>query len=196
MRADQELAGHVLGAMEAKGFRVFETEPHNLNLFGIRTANDDANRFNDLVGVLYRSDGRWVSFAFPATTDPGIYWRENPMRVEGTAILKPGQYLGSHMVGKHKGYPALQQRKPVIVWRDGDGDDELDEGGSEQTGMFGINIHRASSKRTSTQVDKWSAGCQVIADPLHFDFLMDLCRRAAAQWGNAFSYTLLSSDDL
>gem|GEM_PF-6033206 len=36
----------------------------------------------------------------------------------------------------------------------------------------------------SFQVDKWSAGCQVIADPVEFDVFMSLCRAASQVWGN------------
>jgi hypothetical protein len=188
-------AEQIKAAMRAKGHVVFGNEPYDLNLFGIRTVNDDANAFNDIVGVMYLYKGEWVCLQFPATTDPGLYWRENPMNVKGTAILKPGQYRGSHKVGTHKGYVALQQKKPLTVFRDADGDSELDFDVPEQEGIFGINIHRASSKRASTQVDKWSAGCQVIADPIHFDMLMELCQAAAEKWGNSFTYTLLTEED-
>lgn len=182
-------------AMRDKGYAVFGQEPYDLNIFGIRTMNDDANRFNDIVGVMYMREGRWVCFQFPATTDPGVYYREHPINVEGTAILVPGQYRGSHKVGTHKGYPALQQQKPLTVWRDADKDGELDFDVPTEDGIFGINIHRSNAKRASTQVDKWSAGCQVFADPIHFDMFMALCKAAADQWGNSFTYTLLTEED-
>ena len=41
-------------------------------------------------------------------------------------------------------------------------------------GFFGINIHRANSKRKSSQVDKWSAGCQVLPDPNEFDRMLQM----------------------
>ena len=47
----------------------------------------------------------------------------------------------------------------VIIWYN------LDEE-SVQEGNFGINIHRATKYgliKNLTQIDKWSAGCQVIA---------------------------------
>lgn len=183
--------------MQAKGYAVFKSEakPYNLNLFGIRTSDDDANTFNDLVGVMYRREGRWVCFQFPATTDPGVYWREHPMNVAGTAILVPGQYRGSHKLGTHKGYEALQQCKPVKVFRDGDRDAALDFDVPTGSGLFGINIHRASARKVSRDVDKWSAGCQVVADPVHFAFLMALVREAANHWGDRFTYTLLETAD-
>jgi len=188
----------VARVMREKGHAVFvnERKPYNLNLVGIRALDRDANTFNDLVGVMYLVRGFWVSFWFPATTDPGTYWRENPMNIDGVAILKPGQYRGSHKIGTHKGYRALQQAKPVTVMRDNDGDAKLDEADYEDTGMFGINIHRANAARASSQVDKWSAGCQVIADPAHFNFLMDMVALAAPGWGESFTYTLIEEADL
>lgn len=184
-------------AMAAKGYVVFSSpRGYDLNLFGVRTEDNDANAFNDILGVMYLQNGQWSIFTFPATTDPGVYWRRHPMNVAGTAILKPGQYRGSHQLGKHRGqYDALVQAGDVTVYRDANRDDALDVDGATQTGPFGINIHRASSADPSTTVGKWSAGCQVIADPLHFDFLMALARKSAGLYGDRFTYTLLSESD-
>ena len=85
---------------------------------------------------------------------------------------------------------------PITVFRDNNRDSELDVTGvDEQQGLHAVNIHRASRVRASTRVDKWSAGCQVVQDPDHFDFLMTLCDRGAQKFGNSFTYTLLESDD-
>lgn len=188
----------IKAAMRGKGYVVFgnEAKGYDLNLFGIRTDDLNANRFNDVVGVMYLADGQWNCFLFPATTDPGTYWRENPMNVAGTAILKPGQYRGAYMVGEHKGYPALQQKSPMKVYRDADRDNllEMDES-TVQEGMFGINIHRSSSSHASTQVDKWSAGCQVLQDPVQFEFLVALAEKARGIHRNSFTYTLLTEAD-
>lgn len=183
--------------MRSKGYKVFENaDGYDLNLFGIRTNDASANTFNDWVGVMYRAGGPWNLFAFPATTDPGLYWRENPMNVKGAAILKPGQYRGSHRIGQHKGYVALQQKGPVTVYRDADRNAKLDvDESTTDEGMFGINIHRASIQRASMQVGRWSAGCQVLQDALHFDFLMAMARNSASIYGNSFTYTLLAQSD-
>ena len=75
-------------------------------------------------------------------------------------------------------------------------DGELDlESGREETGWFGINIHRASLRNRSIEVGRWSAGCQVIADPRQFDLFMDLCEEGRRAWGNVFTYTLLHQRD-
>ena len=66
------------------------------------------------------------------------------MNKDGVAILKPGQYRGSHKLGLHQGkYEALRQKSPVKVYRDNnkDGDYDLIEE-NVQEGIFGINIHK------------------------------------------------------
>lgn len=187
----------VLEVMRAKGYTVF-TGPknYNLNLVGIRSTDLQSNAFNDWVGVLYQTGEVWNQFFFPATTDPGTYWRTNPMNVRGTAILKPGQYLRSHALGKHSGYPALQQVGPLTVFRDADKDETLElDPTTMQTGLFAINIHRAAQGRAATRVDRWSAGCQVLQDAKHFEFLMTLVTAASSIHGPRFSYTLLEEAD-
>ena len=98
------------------------------------------------------------------------------------------------MIGLHRGkYEALVQRGAAVsVWRDRNGDDVHDYGQNEESGYFGINIHRASARRESEIVGQYSAGCQVIADPAEFDIFMSLCRRQIAETGfERFSYTLM-----
>jgi hypothetical protein len=83
---------------------------------------------------------------FNANTDPS---RQLP----GIATLKYGSWLYrigihglSHPVGPRQ-YPALVQAAPVTVTRDG---------GKEETGFFGINIHHGSFGTTSSE------GCQTV----------------------------------
>jgi hypothetical protein len=183
--------------MEARGHRVFrDPRGHDLNLVGIRTADMTANRFNDWLVALYWFDDAWTWFPFHATTDPGTYHRLHPEAVSGTAVMKPGQYRGAYRIGRHKNYKALRQERPVTVYRDANRDNVLDTRGMpEETGVFGINIHRANEARASVLVDKWSAGCQVVQDPDQFLFLLTLCDRAAAKFGDSFTYTLLTEED-
>ena len=196
-RIDCPGVNEIVSTMRRKQYRVFENpNGHDLNLVGIRNSESDANRFDDWLCLFYWYDGCWNGFAFPATTDPGSFYRENPLNLRGTAIMKPGQYRRAYQVGRHKGYKALQQVGPITVYRDNNRDRELDtSGASEQDGLHALNIHRANRVRASTRVEKWSAGCQVVQDPDHFDFLMTLCDRGAAKFGNRFTYTLLESSD-
>ena len=151
---------------------------------------------NDCVTVSYKKNGEWKFFCFEATTDPGDDYMNDPIvKSKGCAILKEGQYRGSHKIRLHQGkYPALGQKKNVKVYRDNDRDGNYDR--NEATideGLFGINIHRATSRegKTSTYVDKWSAGCQVIASNDDWKKFMAICERAKDIHGNSFSYTLL-----
>jgi hypothetical protein len=188
---------NIVATMRARNYRVFENpNGHDLNLVGIRNSSSSANQFDDWLCVFYRFDGIWNLFAFPGTTDPGTYYRERPLNLRGTAIMKPGQYRGAYQLGRHKGYKALQQVGSITVYRDDNRDTELDTTGATEQGISAINIHRANRVRASTRVEKWSAGCQVMQDPDHFDFFMTLCDRAAQKFGNSFTYTLLDSEDL
>ena len=112
--------------------------------------------FRDSMGVSGRNDrgiyddaitlySPSVHACFNANTDPSVY---RP----GIAVLKPGLWhyqLGIHHLSQPPQfrYPALVQAAPVTVHRDG---------GSDDTGYFGINIHHGGYGSTS------SLGCQTI----------------------------------
>ena len=187
----------IMEVMRNKGYRVFENPAgYDLNMVGIRTASMKANRFDDWITVFYIFNQNWNFFAFPATTDPGTFYRQNPVNVKGTAVLKPGQYRRAYKIGRHKNYKALQQQNPVTAYRDANRDEILDTSNMiEETGMFGINIHHANAFRPSTVVGKWSAGCQVFQDSNHFSFLLALCEKGREKFGNSFTYTLLIEHD-
>ena len=116
------------------------------------------------------------------------------------AVLKEGQYRGSHKIRLHQGrYEALGQNGPVTVYRDANKDGKFDlSDDNTQTGLFGINIHRATkyAGKKSTQVDKWSAGCQVIAANDDWTKFMKIMRKARDTWSNSFTYTLIESKDI
>ena len=193
-------------AVKAKGYKWFEdpsNKGYDVNIVGVRnnkTKGRVTNAFDDHITISYKLDGEWYFECFKCTTDPGTHWVENIMREEGVAILKPGQYRGSHKLRLHQGkYMALGQQKPVKVYRDNNRDgkyDLIEE--SVQEGLFGINIHRATGRSggTSTRVDKWSAGCQVIANNDDWHCFLDICQTAREIWGNNFSYTLIESKDI
>lgn len=170
-------------------------DPYRIWLFGIRSPERIANKFDDLLGGVWFEGGLWHVRYWPGTTDPGTYWLENPSRVEGTAILKEGQYLDTWQIGLHGGaYRALVQTgNTVTVYRDNNRDEVLDlDPASAMTGWFGINIHRATSSGQSTEVNQWSAGCQVHARDDAFDEMMALADIQVNKTGReTFSYTVL-----
>jgi len=165
-------------------------------LIGIRSKDETTNTFNDVLVVMFKQTGNWVLMQFDYTTDPGQFYLENPLSVHGCAIVKPDQYPGLWSLGYHRGqYRALTQTKPVTVYRDNDGDRVLDFE-NPQTGLFGINCHRAMKDGESETVNRWSAGCQVLANSDDFDILISLCEKAASVWGDSFTYTLINETDL
>jgi hypothetical protein len=190
----------ILNVMEKKEYKIF-TKNYDLNIVGVRSSNLDMSKdeFNDMIFVFWMKDGFFEQVGFKATTDPGRWWLQNPPSGRpGTAVLMPGQYRGCWQVGLHKGqYPALVQVGDMTVARDANRDTMIDyKNVPTQTGLFGINLHRASPKFVSQQVDKWSAGCQVLNNKIEHDIVMNLAR-LQIQTGipNIFSYTLLLAED-
>ena len=173
--------------MAAKKYAFFENGEYNINIIGIRNSATGAkvtNAFDDKLVVAYKLDGVWIVKEYPITTDNG----------GGTARLVCNQYRGSHAIGLHQGkYEALRQVGPVTVYRDftKDGIYQTDK---TETGVFGINIHKAGVD--STRVDDWSHGCQVFKRVADFNEFMLLAKKAATFHGNRFTYTLIESKDL
>tara|TARA_R110000824_G_scaffold15564_2_gene65357 strand:+ start:548 stop:1168 length:621 start_codon:yes stop_codon:yes gene_type:complete len=194
--------------MASKGYKYFtdnNKKSYDVNIIGIRNSETKGrvtNAFDDTMTIAYKCEAdAWHYHEFDCTTDPGSAWMENPWLKEiGCAILKPNQYRGSHKLRLHGGkYLALGQKKEVTVYRDNDRDlnYDLDESNTT-TGLFGINIHRATAKAggKSIRVGKYSAGCQVIADNDDWHQFLDICQSAREIHGNSFSYTLLESNDI
>lgn len=187
------MLGRIKSILKQNGYALY-TEPYRLNIVGLRSESIVPNRFDDEIHVFYvKSDGSWNYHIWPATTDPGTFWLNNPVYEQGTAILAQGQYQNSYAIGKHKGlYEALVQTKPVTVIRDYDRDALLDfYNGEKQTGNFGINIHRAESTGTTKQINKYSAGCQVFQNAHDFEQFMALCEQHRRLYGNSFTYALV-----
>jgi lysozyme len=195
----------IKGAMSRLKYVIFDgideqgvKKNFDLNIFGVRSANAQADRFDDWIGIFWidwEKNG-WEYYVWEATTDPGLYYLYHPLQVEGTAILKEGQHRSSHTIGLHRGkYQALVQHSILPVYRDKDRDSVLDvDPASLQNGQFGINIHRTAAY--VPLVGNKSAGCQVIADPANFATLMDICLEAKEFWGPVFTYTLLTEEQL
>jgi len=188
-----------------KGYKYFTNDNYDVNIIGIRNSSTEGkvtNLFDDTITISFKDEkGNWEYHEYDCTTDPGDDWMENPWIDKiGCAVLKPGQYRGSHKLRLHSGrYLALGQKKDVTVYRDNNRNDEYEfDESSCDTGVFGINIHRATALegKKSTYVNKWSAGCQVIASNDDWFAFLEICQTAREIWGNSFTYTLIESKDL
>ena len=192
-------------------------EDHQINIVGITNSKagpppKSTNRFDDFITVTYKVNGVTQFKIYPATTRPGeTYLIGNPQS-DGT--LEPLNSLGVALMPTHKsairqdtymmrghgvsGYEALGTRwgSSNLIYRDNNWDTTYDEGVIKDVGNFGLNIHRSSPTGTSHKINKWSGGCQVFANIGNFNEFMTLARKHREVWGNTFTYTLISSDEL
>ncbi len=188
---DGKVVQGLLKIMQQRGHKINQ-RAYEINMVGVRSETTVANKFDDRIYVFWKNDkSTWEGVDYPITTDPGTYWLQNPMNVEGTAILKQGQW--AYKVGEHRGYKAMNQRAKVTVLRDSDKNNVLNfAANKELTGFFGINIHKSSAAGTSTNVDKWSAGCQVFSTASNFNQFLSLVERHVQKYGNdSIWYTLI-----
>ena len=179
-----------------KHYAYFTEGSYNMNIIGVRAKTDKVitNKFDDFIILDYKDDsGKWCRQIYKATTDPGITYLKTPIDFKGCAMMVPGQYRGLWRIGLHKGkYKALVQNRPVSVYRDRNKDSVYDiEAATINTGVFGINLHHAGAD--STEVNNWSAGCQVIARLRDFQQLMSIVSKQKA---STYTYTLIKEEDL
>ena len=189
-------------AVKAKGYVWFSdaaNKSYDVNIVGVRnmsTGDKVTNVFDDMLTISFKDEkGVWQYYQWNATTDPGKKGVMEFHNKKGVARLVPNQYRGVWKIDKHQGkYDALCQRNGnVNVWRDSDRD-LIFENMLIDSGMFGINIHKAG--QDSTWVENWSEGCQVFKRVKDFDLFMSICKKAAKIHGNKFSYTLIQSTDI
>jgi hypothetical protein len=191
-------------AVKSKGYKWFEdasNKGYDVNIVGVRNntpsvAKKVTNVFDDHITLTFKDEKGILQFyCWMATTDPG---KKSVMEFHnkvGVARLVPSQYRGVWKIDLHQGkYEALCQRLGnVTVWRDANKDLIFEETKTD-TGMFGINIHKAG--QDSTWVEGWSAGCNVFKRVKDFDVFMKICKKASKIHGNKFSYTLIESTDI
>ncbi len=154
----------IIKTAENKGYTI-DKRPFKLNIIGVRNAKaTNQNTFDDqLAYFYYDNNGQLRGKVAVGTTDPSTYWLNNPMNVKGAAVLKSGEYKDAYAIGLHRGqYTALVQVKPVTTIRDNDRNAIINYFAPTTTGLYGINIHRATlNKQNKAVIGQDSAGCQV-----------------------------------
>jgi hypothetical protein len=177
-------------------YPIFTKGNYNLNLFGIRHPNLQADQFDDVVGVFYRTEQQWRIETFPATLDPGITYLQSPFSFEsaqnGTFIIAPGFYPRLWTLGKFRNKNALLQINPVRGYRDKNRDAILDLDPKTITqGNYGILLHpHFQSVNIAKRVQNSSAGCIVTQINDDFERIITLCQRALQYFPNHFSFAV------
>lgn len=189
----------ILAAYERKRFPL-RTGIMEINIFGVRNSDNISNKFDDRIGILYKDlGGAWQASIWEGTTDPGEYARENPMNLDGTAIIVPGFHPKCYKFGKHKGYDAMEQIAPMVYVRDNNKNKVLDflykiSGWKAFRQLGKTNIHYAG--KDSILVDKWSYGCQVFKRLREFLMFIKMVKTSLAYGHkNEFDYALFEVED-
>ena len=151
-----------------KELNSFKEIPSGYWLLGVRSSEDEPNRFDDKI---YLFKGEQFVDVTSCTTNPGTTVLRNysKFNAKGAAVVVADEwYYGVWRKGKHQGKidALVQIGSKIKVWRDGDKDDKSEESMIQQEGFFGINFHPntydINAKSTGSLVNGWSAGCQVV----------------------------------
>jgi hypothetical protein len=161
-----------------------------LNLIAIRMHPYGFNQWNDYIGAFWYENHLPYFKVFRGTTLPGRYYLvDKLLNPKGCAILLPGQYPNSYKMGKHKGTPAIVQDGAIKISRDANRDQVYDFTNPQQASNIGLNIH--TTRGIFPFVNKYSAGCLVVRDPVEFGWLLNLAEESEGRWGGKFDLTLL-----
>lgn len=188
----------VKAVMAAKGYEVFNRNGVP-NIVGIRSAIRSAELYDDVCFVWWNENNKETGRSYTITTNPSEHYLQNPLNVQGTAILVPEQYKGCWILGSHgksKQFALIQQGGQVRVYRDKNKDRVLDyDAKTIDTGFFGINLHHGALSDVPV-IGVWSAGCQVWRYNVpHKKLMAEFKRMSEAYNFFKFSYTLLDQAD-
>ena len=175
-------------------YRNHAAELQDVNILGLR---DESNMRNDIYNDYIIAHDEHEAYMFNATTDPSVFFTNNPMVEGGCAHLCYGFYKNAYIIGIHaKGKPyqheALVQRgNKVKIWRDKNKNFEQDEIEKVEEGYFGINIHKNLSSQTNILYS--SAGCQIIQYVNDFGYFMQFIKQHKQKY---FSYLLINIKEI
>lgn len=163
------LADKIIYYMKREGYQVF-TGKGNYNIIYIEGMNLDEipndnkpDEFNDLRLVIeVINDQPRIVNKWEATTEPGIYYTENPQDFRGAFRIQVGQYtawqLNYHWGSGGDVQEALIQVKPISGYRDYYQSYKRD--GDVYTGLYDINQHHANNS-SFDNIGLYGAGCLV-----------------------------------
>jgi len=183
-----------------KGYALYTDK---LNIIGIRNKNNiNTNRFDDVIMLIWYNNGKTFVRHYRATTKPGSRIKGVKYEKSGIAMMKEGQYVNAYYVGLHHGrYEAMHQQGKIwfyrIKWVETGKPFKLDSNTLEHK-VIGANIHRANDNFTSTFVNNWSTGCQVIANPSEFADFISITKTFKNDPNinqRNFTYTLINESD-
>lgn len=139
---------------KAKSIQGFTHIPENHWLYGVRSNEDENDRFDD---KFYLFKGEVCLGVTTGTTNKGN---------KGTAVMQCGWHYDCYEYGLHKGkVPALRQVKGIPYRRDFTNDKKTNPTTDVKNDIIYMNFHPADYDLTKgivkTNIGGWSQGCQV-----------------------------------
>jgi hypothetical protein len=156
-----------------KSLSEFTHVPKGYHIITVRSTEDAPDGYDD---KLYLFKGEVFIMVMSCTTNSGLYGLKNFKKWNrlGAAVIKSNQicynaFMKSdgkkvrHHNGKMK---CLRLMKYILYYRDGNGNDKIDEVGTLYKGNYATNIHGNSynffTGIRSWLIGKWGTGCIVV----------------------------------
>jgi hypothetical protein len=163
---------------KVKSLPSFKSIPMGFWILGVQSQEDTFNTFDD---KFYLFEGEKFVMMTTGTTNAGKngLMKYESANKEGVAVTKTNEwYYDVWKYGLHKGkMRALKQVRPFLISRDGDKDEQVEEGISHPV-ICGINFHANTYDLTNEVIKDiiggWSIGCQVVNDTPKYVKIMDL----------------------
>lgn len=158
-------ATKIIEAMQAHGYKV-DVGEDVMNLVYVEgmeldgTPNGNRPNYWDDLRILVRVHGdnsAEILGAWEATTEPGVYWTDNPMNADGAFHLDLGQQT-AWSLGTYHDREALRQCRPIHGTRSAVHHYARD--GKPDYGDFGVH-HHCGYDYPKNDIGRSSAGCQV-----------------------------------
>ena len=158
----------------------FTRYPVGYWIIAVRSQEDTYNKFDDKI-YIFKGE-RFVS-VMSGTTNTGGYGLKNfaKWNSKGAAIIKSDEwYYGVYQKGLHRGrMTALRQVGNMKYYRDGNGDNRVDEKGKltvkNNYTNFHCNDYSMKKGIKSWTIGGWSVGCITINDiTKYYDFIGSL----------------------
>lgn len=119
---------------------------------------------------------------------------------KGLGILQPAQYINSYKLGYFPRSGSYKSRALLSVgkqlaYRDNNWDsDKITFSFKDEGNNFYMHLHRGFPG--GSKVNNWSEGCQVFPTDASLNSFMKLIELQEKRYGNQFTYTLITSDEL
>ena len=177
-------------AYAKKGYKFFKGHM-NLNTGFVRMDDIFTNTYSDVAFNAYQKNGKNILEIYDGSTKAGHFWVKNPVThegVTGVAVVLEGQTKMQWVDGKdnfHQSAHLAQIVEAVRYYRDTDKDMFIDRNAPISTGYIGVNCHWANG----SYVERWSAGCLVVAIPGYFEWASTI-RQSVAIYGKIITLSV------